>query len=182
MASVVFLRAANVGGHQVFRPSVLASELAHLGVVNLGAAGTFVVPGSASQATLQKEFARRLPFRTELMICPGREVQELVADDPFAAASRQPDLRFFVSVTAKPPRRTPPLPLHQPGGEAWLVKLLGRHGRLYYGCWRRRGPGAGFPDPNTLVEKHVGLPATTRNWNTFVKLAGLLAGPGAQPR
>lgn len=174
MASVVFLRAANVGGHQVFRPSVLASELAHLGVVNLGAAGTFVVPGSASAASLRKEFARRLPFETELMICPGREVLDLVADDPFSGERRHPDLRFFVSVTAKPPRRPPALPLEKPAGEGWLVRLVGQQGRLFYGCWRR-GPGA-FPDPNTLVEKHVGMPATSRNWNTFVKLAGILGG------
>ncbi len=176
MASVVFLRAANVGGHQVFRPSRLAAELAHLGVVNLGAAGTFVVPGAVSQAALRREFARRLPFRTELMVCPGNEVLELVAADPFSAESKHPDLRFFVSVTARPPRQAPRLPLQQPGGAAWLVKLMGRHGRLYYGCWRRR-PGAGFPDPNALVEKHVGLPATSRNWNTFVKLAQILGRP-----
>ena len=172
MASVVFLRAANVGGHQVFRPSVLASELAHLDVVNLGAAGTFVVPGRLSESVLRKEFARRLPFRTELMVCPGREVLDLVAEDPFADETRHPDLRFFVSVTAKPPRRPPALPLEKPEGKGWLVRLVGLRGRLFYGCWRR-GPGA-FPDPNTLVEKHAGMPATSRNWNTFVKLAGIL--------
>jgi len=38
MSLVLFLRAVNVGGHQVFRPSLLARELAHLGVINLGAA------------------------------------------------------------------------------------------------------------------------------------------------
>ncbi|MGE0455501.1 MAG: hypothetical protein AB7O37_14645 [Vicinamibacteria bacterium] len=175
MASVVFLRAANVGGHQVFRPSLLASQLAHLGVVNLGAAGTFVVPVRVSESVLRKEFARRLPFRTELMVCPGREVLDLVANDPFAAESRQPDLRFFVSVTAKSPRPRPALPLQKPEGEAWLVRLVGLHGRLFFGYWRR-GPGA-FPDPNTLVEKHVGMPATSRNWNTFVKLAQILGRP-----
>ena len=43
MASVVFFRAVNVGGHQKFQPSVLAKKLADFGVVNIGAAGTFVV-------------------------------------------------------------------------------------------------------------------------------------------
>ena len=122
--------------------------------------------------SLRKEFARRLPFRTELMVCPGREVLDLVAEDPFAGEASHPDLRFFVSVTAKPPRRPPALPLEKPEGKAWLVRLVGQQGRLFYGCWRR-GPGA-FPDPNTLVEKHVGMPATSRNWNTFVKLARIL--------
>jgi uncharacterized protein (DUF1697 family) len=42
MALVVFLRGVNVGGHRTFRPSILARELSDYGVVNVGAAGTFV--------------------------------------------------------------------------------------------------------------------------------------------
>src|ERR1700704_5607440 len=43
MSSVVFFRAVNVGGYQKFQPGKLAKELAEFGVVNIGAAGTFVV-------------------------------------------------------------------------------------------------------------------------------------------
>jgi hypothetical protein len=43
MALVVFIRGVNVGGHRTFRPSVLARGLSDYGVVNVGAAGTFVV-------------------------------------------------------------------------------------------------------------------------------------------
>ena len=42
-ALVVFLRGVNVGGHRTFRPSVVAKELRKFDVVNVGAAGTFVV-------------------------------------------------------------------------------------------------------------------------------------------
>ncbi len=54
MAVVVFLRGVNVGGHRTFRPSLLAKELHDYDVVNVGAAGTFVVrkPGR-SQAALR---------------------------------------------------------------------------------------------------------------------------------
>ena len=57
MAFVVFLRAVNVGGHQTFRPSVLAKELSEYDVVNIGAAGTFVVrkPGRSQAAFLGSE-------------------------------------------------------------------------------------------------------------------------------
>ena len=40
---IVFLRGVNVGGHRTFRPSILARELSDYDVVNVGAAGTFVV-------------------------------------------------------------------------------------------------------------------------------------------
>src|SRR5258708_3993883 len=48
MALIVFLRVINVGGHRTFRPSILARELSDYDVVNVGAAGTFVVrkPGA----------------------------------------------------------------------------------------------------------------------------------------
>src|SRR5205809_727390 len=68
MASVVFFRAVNVGGHQKFQPGILAKELAHLGGVNIGAAGTFVVREHVSPAKLRDAILRRLPFRPELMI------------------------------------------------------------------------------------------------------------------
>ncbi len=43
MALIVFLRGVNVGGHRTFRPSMLARELSDYDVVNVGAAGTFIV-------------------------------------------------------------------------------------------------------------------------------------------
>ena len=60
MASVVFFRAVNVGGHQKFQPSVLAKKLANFGVVNVGAAGTLVVRKPVNQAALRAEILRRL--------------------------------------------------------------------------------------------------------------------------
>ena len=43
MALVVLLRGVNVGGHRTFWPAALAGQLKHLGAVNIGAAGTFVI-------------------------------------------------------------------------------------------------------------------------------------------
>ena len=62
MAQVVLLRGVNVGGHRTFRPALLAKQLQHLGAVNIGAAGTFVIQRPVSRAQVRAEFARRLPF------------------------------------------------------------------------------------------------------------------------
>ncbi|HLB36192.1 MAG TPA: hypothetical protein VJL31_06460 [Gemmatimonadales bacterium] len=172
MSLVLFLRAVNVGGHQVFRPSLLARELAHLGVINLGAAGTFVVPGSVSQKTLRTEVVRRLPVPAELMICPGREVVDLVAQDPFPVARPDHDVRRFVSVMAKRPPRTPSLPLTQPAGMRWQVKIVGVSGRFALSIYRRVGPSS--VDLNGLVEKHFDVSATTRSWTTMSKIKDML--------
>jgi uncharacterized protein (DUF1697 family) len=176
MALVVFMRGVNVGGQKVFQPSLLAKELAHLGARNVGAAGTFVISGRCSEATLRAELKRRLAFPAELMICRGRDVADLVARDPFPGRPATGDLRRFVSVMAKRPRACPPLPLMVPAGEAWQVKVVAVSGRFVLALWRRLGRS--FVDPTGVVEKHFGMTATTRNWNTIVRIADLLSGAG----
>src|SRR5271167_163519 len=107
MALVVFLRGVNVGGHRTFRPSVLARRLAKLGVINVGAAGTFVVRKPISQAKLRMEFRRFLPFETEAMICSGNDIVRLASSESFAGEPCGPDIVRFVSILAKRPRVAP---------------------------------------------------------------------------
>ncbi len=170
MAQVVFLRAANVGAHQRFQPSALARELAHLEVVNVGAAGTFVVRGKISRASLRAEILGKLPFEPELMICPGREILALARTDAFDGDPDGKDVKRFVSVLDKAPRAPPSLPLSQPTGK-WEVQVVGVSGRCVLSLRRDLGRKI---YPNPLVEKAFGVPATTRNWNTILKIRELL--------
>ena len=62
MALVVFLRGVNVGGHRRFRPSVLARELSEYDVVNVGAAGTFIVRKPRSRTKFRAALLHKLPF------------------------------------------------------------------------------------------------------------------------
>jgi hypothetical protein len=83
VALVVLLRGVNVGSHRTFRPSTLAEELKHLGAVNIGAAGTFVIRQPVTRARLRAEVALRLPFDADVMICTGREIVRLMSRDYF---------------------------------------------------------------------------------------------------
>jgi hypothetical protein len=114
MALVVFLRGVNVGGHRTFRPSLLANELSDFDLVNVGAAGTFVVRNRISPARLRAEFAKRLPFQTEVVICKGSDVLELKFANPFAGRSAGPDIVWFASILAKSGRTLPSTPLSLP--------------------------------------------------------------------
>jgi uncharacterized protein (DUF1697 family) len=174
MSHVVFMRGVNVGGNKRFQPTALAGELAHLGAVNLGAAGTFVVRKRLAHATVRAEFLRRLPFAAELMICPGHELLKLAAGEPFIGPAAS-DVRRFVSVLARRPRTIPPLPFSFPPTDDWQVQIIGVSGRLAWAWWRRRGRT--FLDPNDVIEKQLGVSATTRNWNTIVRLCELLRPP-----
>jgi uncharacterized protein (DUF1697 family) len=177
MALVAFMRGVNVGGNRVFQPSQLAKELVHLGVSNVGAAGTFVITVPCGQGALRAELLRRLTFPADLMICRGIELTDLVAREPFPPESAARDLRRFVSILAKTPRTAPRLPFTVPANAQWQVKVVAVSGRFVLAWWRRLGRS--FVDPNGVVEKSFGVTATTRNWNTIVRIANILNRPRA---
>jgi uncharacterized protein (DUF1697 family) len=146
---------------------MLAAALKHLDAVNIGAAGTFVIRKSAAVTQVRAEFARRLPFEAEIVICRARDLARLMAQDPFAGQMLQPDIVRFVSVLSRNPRATPPMPMTLPADGAWLVRILGREGRFVYGLYRRHMKVIGYLG---TLDKLFGVPATTRNWNTFAAI------------
>ena len=171
MALVVFLRGVNVGGHRTFRPTMLVRQLKHLEPVNIGAAGTFVIGKPVTRVQLRAEFARRLPFATELMICEGREIVDLVARDPFRGQPVRPDIVRFVSILAKRPGSAPPTPMSLPSSGAWLLKIVAREGRFVFGMYRRQMKAIGYLG---TLDRLFAMPVTTRNWNTMVAIAKVL--------
>jgi len=172
MPLVVFMRGVNVGSAKRFQPSLLARELQHLGVSNLGAAGTFVVRGTLAESALRAEFLRRLPFACELMVCQGRELQKLAAAEPFSDSPESSELHRYVTVLAKRPRKPPPLPWSYPAGDQWQVRMIGLSGRFVLCHWRRLDRSS--LEPNGVVEKQFGVSATTRNWNTILRICKVL--------
>src|SRR5580700_4635283 len=98
MALVVFLRGVNVGGHRTFRPSVLARGLSGYDVVNVGAAGTFVVRRPGSRTKFRAELLRKLPFEAEVVLCDGRDLIRLETENPFGTEPARPDIVRFVSI------------------------------------------------------------------------------------
>src|SRR2546427_11233768 len=102
MALVVFLRGVNVGGHRTFRPSILARDLSDYDVVNVGAAGTFVVRKPGSRAGVRAELLRKLPFETDGVLCDGRDLIRLETEHPFGTEPSGPDVVRFVSILTKP--------------------------------------------------------------------------------
>lgn len=171
MALVVFLRGVNVGGHRVFRPAEFASRLRPLGVVNIGAAGTFVVREPVTRAALRAELARGLPFDTEIAICRGREVTTLVARDPFAGQPDRREIVRFVSVLSRRPREEPLLPASFPPRGTWLLRVLERDGPFVVGQYRRQMQAVGHLG---ALDRLFGAPVTTRNWNTMLAIARVL--------
>ena len=171
MALVVFLRGVNVGGYKTFRPSALAKDLAEFGVVNIGAAGTFVVRKAVSREKLLTQFRRRLHFETEIVICDGRDLNSLDSENPFAGEPSHSNIVRFVSVLSKPPRTLPPIPMHLPPDGEWFLKIIGARQRFLFGVYRRRMEAIRYLGQ---MDKFFGVPLTTRNWNTVTTIIKIL--------
>jgi len=171
MSWVVFLRAVNVGGANRCQPALIAKQLAKFGVVNIGAVGTFVVREDVSESALRAAITKKLPFKCEIMICPTRDVIKLASTDPFARQPSGPDITRFVSVLHKRPRALPPLPLSLPSDDDWLLKIIAIQDRFILGLYRRQMKAISYL---SKIEKRLGVPATTRNWNTIGKVAKIL--------
>ena len=171
MALVVFLRGVNVGGHRTFRPSILAKELSDYGVVNVGAAGTFVVHRPGSQAEFRAELRRQLPFETEAVLCNGCDLIRLEMENPFGAS--RPDIVRFVSILSKADRGMASIPCALPPRGEWFVRLIGSKKRFVFGMYRRHMKTIGYLGQ---IDKLFGVRATTRNWNTIMAIVQILKG------
>jgi uncharacterized protein (DUF1697 family) len=171
MALVVLLRGINVGGHRRFRPSTLAAQLEHLDVVNIGAAGTFVVRRPIAPAKLRAELARRLPFDAGIAICRSRDLRRALTRHPLARQPARLDIVRFVSVLSGRPRARPTIPLTLPPSGRWLLRILAREGRFVFGVYRRDMKVIGYLGS---IDRLFGVPAITRNWNTLTVVARAL--------
>jgi uncharacterized protein (DUF1697 family) len=174
MALVVFLRGINVGGHRTLRPATLTKHLKHLDAVNIGAAGTFVIRRPVTRAQLRAEFARRLPFEAEIVICEGREIVRMVAHNHFEDQPERPGIVRFVSVLSQRPRSAPSTPVSLPSSGKWLLKILARENRFVFGLYRRHMKVISYLG---TFDRLFGVRVTTRSWTTITAIARVLASP-----
>ncbi len=171
MPLIVFLRGVNVGGHRTFRPSILASDLAVYDVVNVGAAGTFVVRKPGSRTKFLAELRRKLPFEAEIALCDGRDLIRLEMESPFGTEPSQPDVVRFVSILSRASQNKPSLPIAFPAGEEWFVRVMGSKDRLVFGVYRRHMRTIGYLG---RIDQLFGVPAATRSWSTMLSVLRIL--------
>ena len=175
MALIVFLRGVNVGGHRRCRPSLLAKQLSRYDVVNVGAAGTFVVRKPGSPARFCAELLRKLPFEAKVLLCNARDLIRLEAESPFGTKPAGPDIVRFVSILPKAGRVRNSIPMALPPRGEWFVRVIGSKSRFVFGMYRRRMKTISYLGQ---MDKLFGAAATTRNWNTIVAIVRILKGHG----
>jgi uncharacterized protein (DUF1697 family) len=176
---VAFLRAVNVAGHARVAMADVCEVFAKAGcrdAKSVGHAGNLLwtrAAGKAPEEKLRRVLGRMLGESPELMIRTSREMRRIVESNPFGALTSDKAIKLYVVFLARKPKQVPPLPVRLEKDALALVAVTGREAYVV----SRRKPGTvmyGFP--NQFVEKTLGVPATSRNWNTVVKIAKLVTG------
>lgn len=165
------LLGVDVGGHRSFRPRALVGGLAHLDVLNAGAAEKLVVRRSLSQTALRAELTARLLFEKEIAICQSNETFRTVEDRALLDQLVEQD---FVQIVSAPVRRTiasPELPITVPPGPPWLLKVVEADHRFALGHYRHSNRAIGLLGQ---LDHWFGVAVTTRSASTMSWPAQLL--------
>lgn len=172
---VALLRGINVGGRSPVAMDALARlfvDRGHAAVRTYIQSGNVVfVSRRADQAALAGEMesalAEELGVRSPVVLRTAGDLKRIAAGHPFAAEEPEPATLHvtFLGATVEGARLAeldPPAA----AGERWSV--VGRE--VYLQC------PAGYGRTklnNGYFERRLGVPATTRNWNTVLKLRDL---------
>jgi uncharacterized protein (DUF1697 family) len=171
---IAFLRAVNVGGRSVVKMTDLKAAFERAGCRN---ARTFIASGNVVfEAPAKLPVALKTRIARELLRLFGKEpgvcyrtledLDALIAANPFGAAAADKELKLYVAFTVGAPKQRPALPIVD---EKEFVEITAvRAGDVL--VISRRKPNGMYGFPNFCVER-LGVTATSRNWNTVVKVA-----------
>ncbi len=159
MASAIFLRAANVGGNNVFSPKEFVAQHPELQLTNIGHAGTFVSKSDAPD--LAAAVAAALSIGLPMAIVDQAEVQDLVKTPPEVPEGAKAEVTVFLEDGDAPSQQAWP-----EAGE-WEIRL---QAATPWCAVTLRQPG-GRLSPYKVLEAATGRPGTTRSWGVMEKVA-----------
>lgn len=173
MRYVGFLRAVNVGGRVVR----MAELVEHLTAMGLKDVKTFIASGNviftAPKADTTKLGSRIgasleawLGYPVAVMVRTWEELEALVAANPFKGELRAQDAKLHVAFLWAPPAKPIALPFLSAREGMRLFKIVGREAFMV----SERLEDGKFGVPNLPLEKAFGVPCTTRNWNTVLRI------------
>jgi uncharacterized protein (DUF1697 family) len=125
----------------------------------------FVARDPGRGQAFRSELMNRLPFATQVAFCEGADVLGLENGSPFQEIRVKPDHVRFVSILIEPvPARLPAMPFGIPSDDDWYVQIVGRKKQFVFGAYRRHMKTISYLGQ---IDKALGAPVTTRNWNTI---------------
>jgi uncharacterized protein (DUF1697 family) len=169
---VAFLRGVNVGGHKLIKMEELRRACASLGFKNVKTyiqSGNVIFETSETSshlltARIEKELHRLLGYEVTVFLRTTLEVEEIVKHDPFKGL-KFADVKMYVTFLSEELNARPKLPLLSSTKDVEVFQIRNREA---FSLSRKKNGRFGFP--NNLIEKELGVLATTRTWTTVGKI------------
>ena len=177
MASwVALFRGINIGGTSTLRMKDLAAQMQALGLDEIKTyiqSGNVVFQspsraGNALADRIAESVARHQGFRPQVLVLSAKKYRAAVASNPFPEAAADPKTLHLFFLASRP--RSPDL--------TWLEETRRPAERFHLAAdvlYLHTPDGFARSKLAAGVERHLGVPATARNWRTVGKILELLA-------
>ena len=174
---VALLRAVNVAG-KTLKMADLREVVRSMGYADVS---TYIQSGNVvftcSRRTdaaklgrqIEERLEQELALKTTVMVRTHQDLADIAANNPFLGQRREPS-KLHVTFLADAPEADAAQLLVVPDRGPEELLLAGREVYLFYPNGYGRSKLS-----NTFIEKGLGVPATTRNWATVLKLRDLSA-------
>ncbi len=174
---VALLRGINVAGHKPVAMADLRDLLAGLGLEDVQSvlqSGNLVFRcngegGGRLERELEAEAKQRMALETEFFVRSAAEWEDVVADNPFHDEARRDPARLVAVFLKEAPRAAAVKALQAAIVGREVLRASGKQVYIVYPDGQGRSKLT-----NALIEKHLGLRGTARNWNTVLRLAELV--------
>jgi uncharacterized protein (DUF1697 family) len=171
---IAFLRAINVGGSSIVRMADLREAFVTAGCRNVRsyiASGNILFESGVSNDValvrrVRRAIADRLEMNPAIMLRTLKELEALVARDPFRKLRQDRTAKFYVAFLAERPAASVKIPLTH---EKEALDVIGVTGRDAFIVSRPK-PNGFYGFPNNFLEQSLGAVGTTRNWSTVSKV------------
>lgn len=174
---VAFLRGINVGGKKPIKMKELAAVISAAGFKNVRtyiASGNVIFENSAKDPrriakNLENELLKSFGHEIKVIVRTIDELKAIIKRNPFKKEKPSADEMLFVTFLASPSATKPKLPLKSATEKMEVIAFT--DSAAFIVAHRKKTGWFGFP--HTFAEKQFGVPTTTRNWTTVVKIVAV---------
>ncbi len=163
---VIFLRAVNVGGSKSMKMDTFSKALVKSGFGNVKTyinSGNIVLHSDCSKEEIFDSVNRILlaefGFSAEIIIKTGEELEKIIRSDPYAAKEDDFSKRIVVMASGK---------IKDTGNKPEFEENFYIIDDLIYIYYHNGAGRSKFT--NSFIERNYKVVATSRNWNTLLKM------------
>jgi uncharacterized protein (DUF1697 family) len=174
---VAFLRAINVGGNNLIKMDELKMKFKSVRCEDVR---TYIQSGNVSFNSkisdgnslimkIESELHKNLSKDVLVFLRTSEQLKSIIEGNPFVKLTISNPSKLYVTFIKDELKQKPKLPFLSPKKDVEVLQIKDRE---IYCITHEINGRSGFS--NQFIEKEFGVRATTRNWNTIIKVYDLL--------